>query len=94
MTQPSTTPPDVVGTNPRNASEVNISTGTHLRQFLGVRVIINEDQSFFAATDLKVAPYYFTAAQETEIKTAVSELNIALQAIDTTFISRVAGMAP
>lgn len=94
MTQPETpSPPATVGTNPRNADEVNGLVGTHLRGFLSTRVTISQDQSFFAATDLKAAPYYFSADQETQIKTAVSQLNDALVTIDLTFIARIVGMA-
>lgn len=95
MTQPDTTPlpPETVGTNPRNADEVNGLTGLHLRNFLAVRVAIAQDQSFMAATDLTAAPYFFTADQQTQIKTAISGLNTSLEAVDLTFISRIVGMA-
>lgn len=94
MTQPTNpSPPAVIGTNPRNADEVNGLVGTHLRSFLSVRSMIGQDQDFMAAAILTDAPYYFTAEQETEIKSAVAGLNTALQAVDLTFISRVVGMA-
>lgn len=93
MTQPAPPPPATIGTNPRNADEVNGLTGTHLRSFLTVRTMIGQDQDFMAAADLKVAPYFFTEEQETDIKTAVAGLDTALQAVDLTFISRVVGMA-
>jgi hypothetical protein len=94
MTQPTPPPPPaVVGTNPRNADEVNGLTGTHLRSFLNVRAMIEQDESFMGATDLTAAPYYFTEDQQTQIKSAVTTLNTALQAVDLTFISRVVGMA-
>lgn len=95
MTIPDITPPPpaVIGTNPRNADEVNGLVGTHLRGFLSCRTTIAQDENFFGATDLKLAPYYFTADQETQIKTAVSQLNDALVAIDLTFIARIVGMA-
>lgn len=92
MTQP-TSPPEVIGTNPKNADEVNGLTGLHLNQFLTLRAGIAQDESFMAAADLTAAPYFFTADQQTQIKTAISGLNTALQAIDLTFISRVVGMA-
>lgn len=88
-----TAPPEVIGTNPKNANEVNGTTGVHLKQFLQIRAIIEQDESFMAQADLTVAPYYFTADQSTQIKSAVAGLNTALQAIDLTFISRVVGMA-
>lgn len=93
MTQPvEPTPPATIGTNPRSADEVNALVGTHLRGFLASKATINQDQNFLLATDLKVAPYYFTADQETDIKTAVSQLDEALDAVDLTFISRIVGM--
>ena len=70
MTQPTPPPPDTVGTQPKNAAEVNGLVGLHL----------------------KAAPYYFTAAQETDLKTAVSQLDAALDAVDMTFINRIVGM--
>lgn len=86
-------PPATIGTNPKNADEVNGLTGLHLREFLAVRVSIGQDENFMSATDLKAAPYYFTADQETQIKTAIASLNTSLEAIDLTFISRIVGMA-
>lgn len=86
-------PPAVIGGNPRNADEVNGLVSLHLRQFMASKAAINQDQNFFAATDLKAAPYYFTADQETQIKTAFSTLDADLDAVDLTFISRLIGMA-
>jgi hypothetical protein len=86
-------PPAVVGTQPRNADEVNGLVGTHLRGFTASKAATHQDQEFFVATDLKAAPYYFSAEQETLIKSAVSGLDQALQAVDMTFISRIIGMA-
>lgn len=93
MTQPETPPPPAtVGTNPKNADEVNGLVGTHLKGFLASVVTIHQDQNFMLATDLKASPYGFLDTQETEIKTAISQLDLALQAIDLTFISRIVGM--
>jgi len=86
-------PPETIGSNPRNATEVNGLVGLHLRQFTTVKGVINQDQNFFAAADLKGPPYYFTADQETQIKTAFSQLDADLDAIDMTFITRLIGMA-
>lgn len=85
-------PPATIGTNPKSADEVNGLVGTHLKGFLASRGTIEQDQNFFAATDLKAAPYFFSDTQETDLKTAISELNTALQAVDLTFISRIVGM--
>jgi len=87
-----TAPPTVVGTQPRSADEVNALAGNHLRTFIAARATVHQDQQFFAATDLKAAPYYFTDTQETDLKTAISQLDAALQPIDMTFINRIVGM--
>jgi hypothetical protein len=93
MTLPTTPPPpDTIGSQPKNAAQVNDTVGLHLRQFLAAKIAINQDQDYFAATDLKAAPYYFTPAQETDLKTAISQLDSALDAIDLTFINRIVGM--
>jgi len=85
-------PPETVGTSPRNAAEVNGLVGLHLKDFLRVATIINQDQDWLSPTDLKAAPYFFTDEQEALIKSAVSGLDEALDAIDRTFISRLVGM--
>jgi hypothetical protein len=86
------TPPATIGTNPKNADEVNGLIGTHLRGFLSVLHQIEQDHDFCDAQDLKVAPYYFAQSQEDTLKSAVNGLNTALQAIDLTDINRVVGM--
>lgn len=93
MTQPETPPPPAtIGTNPKNADEVNGLIGVHLRSFLQVLNQTKQDADFCASADFKVAPYYFTQAQEDTLKSAVNGLNTALQAIDLTDINRVVGM--
>jgi len=92
MMQYPPSPPSTIGTNPKNADEVNSLVGTHLKGFLASRATIEQDQNFMLATDLKAAPYYFTDDQETEIKSAIGALNTSLQAVDLTFISRIVGM--
>jgi len=93
MTLPETPPPpDTVGTQPRNATEVNGLVGTHLRDFLVSRARINQDHEFFAVTDLKAAPYYFSDSQEALLKSAITDLDAALDAVDLTFISQIVGM--
>lgn len=93
MTIPETPPPPAtVGTQPRNADEVNGLVGLHLRQFCAAKVTVGQDQEFLLATDLKAAPYYFTPDQETLIKSAISSLDASLDAVDMTFISRIVGM--
>jgi hypothetical protein len=85
-------PPATVGTQPKSADEVNGLIGTHLRGFTSSRVTIHQDQEFFGVTDLKVAPYWFDSDQEALLKTAIQDLDVALQALDMTNISRIIGM--
>jgi len=85
-------PPAIVGTQPRNADEVNGLVGAHLRGFVASRGTVHQDELFFSVTDLKAAPYYFTDQQEALLKSAISSLDTALQAVDMTFISRIVGM--
>jgi hypothetical protein len=85
-------PPATVGSQPKTADEVNATTGAHLRGFINYKDAVHQDQGFFGGTDLKAAPYYFSADQETELKSAISQLDQALQAVDMTFINRIVGM--
>jgi hypothetical protein len=86
-------PPSTIGTQPRNADEVNALVGTHLRAFVTSKLTVGQDHDFFAVTDLKAAPYFFTDEQEALMKSALADLDTALDAIDMTFISRIIGMA-
>ena len=86
-------PPTTVGTQPKTADEVNNSIGVHLRAFTQSKGVINQDHSWLETVDLKLAPYYFEAEQETLIKSAIADLDTALDGIDMTFISRLIGLA-
>jgi hypothetical protein len=85
-------PPATIGTQPRNADEVNGLVGTHLRGFVANKNAIDQDHNFFGSTDLTGAPYFFTVDQETLLKSAIADLDTALDGIDMTFISRIIGM--
>lgn len=91
MTQPAA-PPDTIGLDPRNADEVNQQVGTHLRGFVNMAETIGHDQDWLLGVDLKVEPYLFAADQETTIKTAIAQLDQALEAVDRTFINRLTGL--
>jgi hypothetical protein len=91
MTFPEATPL-TVGLAPRSADEVNQQIGLHLRSFLTLKTTINQDAGYLLATDLKVPPYSFTADQETLIKSAISGLDAAFDAVDMTFIVRLIGL--
>jgi hypothetical protein len=90
MSQPA--PPDTVGLAPLNADEVNRMVGAHLRQFLAAKASINQDQDWLAPTDLKGAPYFFSPAQEADIKSAINTLDSALDGVDLTFVNRLVGL--
>ena len=81
-----------VGKSPASAADVNNSIGMHLQQFVNIKAIINQDQAWLLATDLKVDPYNFTSAEETLIKSAVAGLDTTLDTVDMTFISRLIGL--
>ncbi len=89
---PEPTPPETVGTAPRNAAEVNGLVGLHLRDFLRIAAVINQDAAWLAPTLLTDPPYHYSPDQETLIKSAINDLDTALDAIDRTFISRLVGM--
>jgi hypothetical protein len=82
----------VSGLAPTTVSEINNDVGLLLRQFVHVREGVARRQSWLAANDLKAVPYSMTAADEQNIKTAIANLNTALQAFDMTFINRCTGL--
>jgi hypothetical protein len=85
-------PPQYVGSQPRDATEVNAMVGQHLRSFVTIKNSINQDAGFLLATELTAAPYYFTADQETLIKSAIAGLDTSLDGVDMTFINRLVGL--
>jgi hypothetical protein len=93
MTVPNPPPPATIGTAPQDAFGVNQIIGQHLRAFSQSKITVNQDHEWLAVTDLKVAPYYFSPEQEATLKSAVADLDTALDAIDMTFISRIIGLA-
>jgi predicted transcriptional regulator len=92
MTPPEPQPPSYVGTQPRNADEVNGLVGLHLRNFIACMNAVGQDHDFFLTVDLKAPPYYFEAEQETLIKSAIADLDASLDMVDMTFISQLVGM--
>lgn len=89
---PPTTPPQTVGTQPRNADEVNGLVGLHLRNFCAAKVQVGQDHDWLATVDLKGEPYWFSNEQETLIKSAIADLDTALDGVNMTFISQLVGM--
>jgi len=93
MTPPETPlPPETIGTQPKNADEVNMLVGTHLRGFIANKNAIGQDHDWLVTVDLKVPPYNFTQAQEDSLKSGIGDLDASLDTVDMTTISRIVGM--
>jgi hypothetical protein len=86
------TPPSTIGTQPRNADEVNGLVGLHLRSFITAKNLIGQDHDWLITIDLKEAPYYFTQQQEDSIKSGIGDLDADLDGVNMTTISRLVGM--
>lgn len=82
----------MAGLTPGTSDQVNMEIGTHLRAFVDVKNTIFNDQASLAGLQLQQPPYDMSAADETDIKTAINQLNTALQAVDMTFIDRLTGL--
>lgn len=82
----------MAGATPRSADEINASIGQHLRQFVGLQDTIAHDEGSLSGLNLQGPPYNMSAADETDIKTAIAGLNTSLQAVDMTFIDRLTGL--
>lgn len=80
------------GLSPKSADEVNLFVGTLLNSFAKDRALVHQQQGWLAAEDLTQPPYAMTPDDQTLIKSAMSTLDIALQAVDMTFISRLIGL--
>lgn len=84
--------PIVIGAQPVNATDVNTRVGTCLREFARLKQIVKQNNDWISGADLKVAPYSFTAAQEADIQSALSSLDVGLDGIDMTFVNRLIGL--
>jgi len=82
----------MAGATPTTATEVNTAVGQHLQQFISVKETISHDAANLAGIDLTQPPYSMSSADQTDIKTALNQLNTSLQAIDMTFIDRLSGL--
>ena len=80
------------GLAPANADVVNNNVGLILRAFVDNKESVGHMRDSLAGIDLKIDPYNMSAADETIIKTAVNELDTALDAIDMTFINQLTGL--
>ena len=82
----------MAGMNPSSASEVNVNVGTVLRLFVDNKESIGHMRESLAPIDLKAEPYNMTPEDETLIKSAINDLDTALDAVDMSFINRLVGM--
>lgn len=85
-------PPVRVGLSPVSSDEVNMNVGLILRQFTDNKESIGHQREWLAAIDLKAEPYNMTADHETLIKSAIADLDTALDQVDMTFINRLTGL--
>jgi hypothetical protein len=93
MTIPPADPtPVVIGAQPTTALDVNTRIGNCLREFVRAKQTIGQNADWLAGCDLKIAPYFFTAQQETDLKSAVIGLDTSLDAIEMTFVNRLIGL--
>lgn len=95
MTLPPYTPPGgqtTVGMTPTNASDVNVAVGNLLRQFTQIKERVGQQNAWLVTVDLKAQPYLMTPEDETLIKSAIADLDVALDAVNMTFISRLTGL--
>lgn len=92
MTPPEPQPPATIGTQPRNADEVNALIGSHLREFVTSKNRVNQDHAWLVTVDLKLPPYNFTQEQEATLKSGIGDLDASLDDVDMTTISRIIGM--
>jgi hypothetical protein len=82
----------MAGLTPSTALELNNTVGTILRRFVDDRESVLHLHASLEPLDLTAEPYLMSEEDQTLIKSAVGDLNTALQAIDMTFISRLVGM--
>jgi len=81
-----------LGLSPASGQEVNTNTGMVCRSFASLKAVIEEQAAWLSATTLTVPPYDLSTDDETAIKTAILQLNTALQGVDMTFINRLIGL--
>jgi len=80
------------GLSPNSASDVNVQVGSLMRQFTAVKEAVDRQHNWLETADLKLAPYNMEADDETLIKSAVADLDAALDAVNMTFINRLTGL--
>lgn len=83
--------PNTVGSAPISADVLNQQLGFTLKQFTTTKAQIATWKDWLLTVDLKVEPYFFSTEQETLIKSAINDLDAALDAINMTFVIRLTG---
>lgn len=82
----------MAGLAPRNADEVNNNVGVILRRFVDDKESVTHLADGLSGVDLKAPPYNMDPDDETLIKSAVNDLDTALDAINMQFINKLVGL--
>ena len=82
----------MAGLTPKTADEVHNNVGIILRRYVDCKASVDHLQANLAPLDLTAEPYLMSEADQTLIKSAVNDLDTALDAVDMTFISQLVGM--
>ena len=82
----------MAGLTPKTADEINHNVGTILRRFVDDKESVGHLKESLAPIIMTEPPYTMTAEEETLIKSAVNDLDTALDAIDMTFINQLVGL--
>ena len=82
----------MAGLAPANANEVNNNVGVILRRFVDDKESVNHLADGLAGVDLTADPYNMTAEDQTLIKSAINDLDTALDAINMQFINQLVGL--
>jgi hypothetical protein len=82
----------MVGLTPSTAAEINNNVGVIIRRFVDDRESVHHLAASLASIDLQAEPYLMSEADETLIKSTVTDLDAFLQTLAMTNISQLAGM--
>lgn len=82
----------MAGLTPKSADEINNNVGVILRRFVDDKESVGHMKENLAGLDLKAEPYLMSAEDETLIKSAINDLDTALDAINMTFINALVGV--
>jgi hypothetical protein len=82
----------MAGLAPQTAMEINNQTGQLMRDFVEMKEKVGHYRDSMAGLLLTEPPFDMSAEDETLIKTAINQIDTALDAIDMTFINRLVGL--